>query len=257
MSAQSGETLEQRLEALIVPGRDQLLAFDGDGTLWAGDVGEDVFELAIAEDLLREPAREALEELARHNGVRIASSPTQTAKNLFEAYTRDQVPERDICAMLTWCYAGFTRAELGILTERAFAETKLSERLRSELTPVFSLAKRHRLRILVVSASPQSIVEQAAALWGLLPEQVVASRPAYVGDQIAPRLADQVPYAEQKLIALRQVDASSELVAAFGDNIFDWELLTAARLAVAVHPKRRLRPRLQELENLFLLAEPD
>jgi phosphatidylglycerophosphatase C len=229
-----------------------LLAFDGDGTLWAGDVGEDVFHAATEGGLLKEAAREALAREALAFNVPADVAPSQIAKNLGNAYLAGRYPERDVCAVMTWCYAGFTRGELIALTQRTFAARGLAGRLRLDLKPVFDFARRAGLRIVVVSASPQVIVEQAVALWGISADDVVASRPALDGEIILPRLASPVPYAEEKPVALRSLAPETPILAAFGDNVFDIELLRAASLAVAVHPKPALRARLAALDGIWL-----
>jgi phosphoserine phosphatase len=70
---------------------------------------------------------------------------------------------------------------------------------------------------------------------------------------MAPRLASPVPYAETKPVALRALMGEGELLASFGDNVFDIELLRAARMGVAVRPKPALRVRLAELSGVVVL----
>ncbi len=247
--------LRRRLSELVEPGNSQLLAFDADGTLWAGDVGEDVFRHVASANLLKSDAMDALARLAEEYGLEPGKSPLETAQRVFASYTAGHFPEREVCAMMTWCYAGFSRGELAALAREAFGRAGLADRLRRELSPIFEFARAERLRVVVVSASPQGIVEQAAALWGIAPEDVFASRPAYDGDRIATRLAEPVPYAEEKPKALARHASGSQLLAAFGDNVFDMDLLRAARIGVAVHPKLVLRARLPELLNTYLLTD--
>jgi phosphoserine phosphatase len=107
--------------------------------------------------------------------------------------------------------------------------------------------------VLVVSASPQWIVEDAAGRLGIAPEDVIACRPVVNEERILPSLAAPVPYAEGKPAALATVVDGRQLLASFGDNVFDMELLRAARLGVAVRPKPALRRRLDELPGIVLL----
>ena len=46
------------------------VAFDADGTLWSGDVGEDFFLFCVRERLLKAEASEALHSLARRFKLR-------------------------------------------------------------------------------------------------------------------------------------------------------------------------------------------
>ena len=155
--------------------------------------------------------------------------------------------------MMSWCYAGFTRAELTELARHAFAETDLADRLHRELEPVFEFAGDAGLRVVVVSASPDPVVRAAVELWSIGAEHVTASRAAEEAGRILPRLAAPVPYAEAKPVALRALVGEAALIGSFGDNVFDIDLLRAAQLGVAIRPKPALRVRLPELEGLVLL----
>ncbi|HWA78293.1 MAG TPA: HAD family hydrolase [Polyangiaceae bacterium] len=242
-----------RLTSLAETSPNGLLAFDGDGTLWSGDVGEDVFHEAVSAGLLREEARQALVNEAAAHAIETHGTPSEIAARLFEAYLAGGYPERDVCAMMTWCYAGFSRDELLELVRHAFARADLADRLHRELAPILDFAREAALRVVVVSASPQLIVEEAVSLWGVTPESVAASRPAFDSERIAPRLASPVPYAEAKPAALRALAPDHPLLAAFGDNVFDIELLKTAQLGVAVRPKPALRMRLPELKDIVVL----
>jgi phosphoserine phosphatase len=246
-----------RIRAARAAERDGVLAFDGDGTLWSGDVGEDVFHYAVSRQLLREAAEQALASEAARHGIDTSGSASALAERLFKAYLAGKYPERDVCAMMTWCYAGFSVTELDLVIEHAFEEKKLATRLTRELEPVLAFARSESLRVIVVSASPQPIVERAARLWSLPPGDIAACPPAVAGDRLLPYLAAPVPYAEAKVSALTALAAAHPLLASFGDNVFDIELLRAARVPVAVRPKPALRARLTEVPGVVLLhVEP-
>jgi phosphoserine phosphatase len=242
-----------RLTALLSETTDGVLAFDADGTLWSGDVGEDVFHLATKTESIREHARPELAELAKKYGIDASGSPNQLARRLFDGYLSGTLPERDACAMMSWCYAGWSVDELRAHTRRAFEETHLPGRLYLGLDFVFELARAHGVRILVVSASPQIVVEEAAAHWGVPAGDVVACRPATNGSTILPALDEPVPYAAEKPAALARRTGGRAILASFGDNVFDFELLRAAALAVAVRPKPDLRARLADLNGVAVL----
>ncbi len=239
------------LERARVPG-ESALVFDGDGTLWAGDVSEDTFHYAITRGLLRQDARAALEADARAHGLKPAGTASEIAGASFEAYRAGRYPERDVCAMMTWCYAGFTATELAELARAAFAESGLASRLNRALEPVVEWARVSGLRVVIVSASPRGIVEEAGALWSFSPGDIAASTPAMGAARIAPRLAGDVPYAEHKIPAARSVIDRADWLASFGDNLFDEAMLLEARVGVAVRPKPALRARLPGLPGIVL-----
>lgn len=249
----SAEQILLQIEASRASAEDGVLAFDGDGTLWSGDVGEDVFHHAVERGMLQDAAGEALRAEARAFGLDPSGSPSELAKRLFAGYLEGVYPEREVCAMMAWCYAGFTLEQLGACIEDALSLRSLPTRKNRELTPVLDYARAKSLRVVVVSASPQHIVERAALEWGIRAEDVAASRPATSENRILPRLAAPVPYAEAKVSALSALVGRSRLLASFGDNVFDMDLLRAAELGVAVRPKPALRARLSELPGIVVL----
>jgi phosphatidylglycerophosphatase C len=249
----SRDLVNARLRALLAEPGDGVMAFDADGTLWSGDVGEDVFHRAVKNEALHDAARPELARVAEQFGIASDGSASQIARRLFDAYLSGTFPERDTCAMMSWCYAGWSVPELRAYARHAFEETHLRGRLFRTLDFAFELAKQHGIRTLVVSASPQAIVEEAAAEWGIAAADVVACRPALDGERILPALAAPVPYAGEKPSALARTTGGRGILASFGDNVFDLELLRAARLAVAVRPKPGLRARLGDLSGIVVL----
>jgi len=254
LSTVSPAELVAELERLRPRDGESVLCFDADGTLWSGDVGEDLFELALRRDALREPARDAVEAEARKYGLSVRPRLAETARALFDGYLDGSYPERDVCAMMTWCYAGFSAAELKELARDALTESGIGARLNRELLPILEWARAASVRSIIVSASPRAVVEEAASLWGFSPEQIAASTPRLEADRIAPALLHPVPYAEAKCSAGRSLSGDSFWLASFGDNVFDIDMLLAARLGVAVRPKLSLRMRLPELPGVVLLA---
>lgn len=232
-----------------------VLSFDGDGTLWSGDVGEDLMREALSEQFLREEALPALlQEAERHrvtlNGAHDANA---VAGTLVAAYLAGQYPERETCEMMTWCYAGRTLAEVQALAAAVLEEEGLSDRLHDELEPILEWSRKRGVRSVLISASPRAIVEPAAALWGFAASDVAASTPAIEAGRVLPRMETPVPYAENKLRAGRGLFGNARWLAAFGDNVFDIDMLTTAEVGVAVRPKPKLASEVAALK-LRLLA---
>ncbi len=241
--------LERRLRA----DQPAALAFDADGTLWSGDVGDDVFRFAVIHGRLRESARAAIEHEATTRGFDVFSDPNLTAGHLFDAYVEHRYPEREMCELMTWCFAGYTLAQMQSLVREALEAANHTQRLHREIGPVLEFARGRGLRTIVVSASPRATVEIAASKWGFVPEDIAAGTPAYEGDVIAPRMASPLPYAHAKCVAGRALIGPAHWLASFGDNVFDLEMLREAELGVAVRPKPALRARLDEVPGVVLL----
>ena len=147
------DELIERLQALRPEQRAAALVFDADGTLWSGDVSEDVFEHAADEGLLRVDAADALAKTATESGIDATGTPSAIAKRLFRAYTEDRFGEREVCEVMTWCYAGFTPDELVALAREVLAQRGLAARINRRLEPIIEYARSSGLRALVVSAS--------------------------------------------------------------------------------------------------------
>ena len=163
------------------------MAFDADGTLWAGDVGEDVFEYAYEKGLFREEARAALSRVARDHELLIKEgTPSDLARRIYAAYRAGAIGDRLICEVMTWCYAGFTFAELKTVARESFEARGLAARVRPILAPVLEWARRERIRVVVVSASPRDIVVEALAHVGLDVFDVAGAVPKVEDGRIQP-----------------------------------------------------------------------
>ncbi len=249
----SAAALLDRLQELRGDSQGAALAFDGDGTLWSGDVGEDLFHHAIHRRLLRDEALAALRAAAAEGGLETGGDANDVAARIFDAYAVGKYPERETCAMMSWCFAGHTVAELNEICREALAHARIGERLHRELEFVLDFARKTGLRSVVVSASPRPAVEAAAELWGFAPRDVAACTAAEQAGRFAAHNAAEVPYAEAKVGAGRGLFGESLWLASFGDNVFDVEMFQAARMGVAVRPKLSLRTRLAELPNVHVL----
>jgi len=240
------------LERARVPGPTGL-AFDADGTLWAGDVGEDVFDHACEHQLLREAPREGLARVARAHGLDASGSASDLGAILYAGYRRGIVDELLMCEMMTWGYAGFSVGELRALAHDALIARGLEARVRRQLGPILEFARREGMRRIVVSASPHVIVTEALRIAGIDIATVAAAHPSVRDGEIEPALRAPVPYGPEKPIAGRALLEDHDWLASFGDNAFDVEMLRIARIGVAVCPKPALVSRLGELTNTVVL----
>jgi phosphatidylglycerophosphatase C len=229
------------------------LAFDADGTLWSGDVGDDVFRFAVTHGRLREAARTELERQAETRGFETFADVNATAMHLFEAYVARRYPERDMCELMTWCYAGHTLSEMRELVAEALRAANHAQRLHEELRPILDFARAEGVRTVVISASPRATVELAARAWGFAAEDIAASTPLVAEGVICAEMDGDVPYAASKCSAGRALLGDARWVASFGDNVFDLEMLREAEIGVAVRPKPALETRLGEVPRALLL----
>jgi phosphatidylglycerophosphatase C len=235
-----------------------VMAFDGDGTLWSGDVGEDLFRAALRDNFLVEAALPALLAEAEQHHITLngASDANAVAGVLVAAYLAGKYPERETCAMMTWSYAGRALSDVQALAASVLKEENLASRLHAEIAPILEWSRARGIRNVLVSASPRVVVQPAGAFWGFAPNDVAAATPAVADGQIQPRLAAPVPYAEAKLSAGRGLFGEARWLAAFGDNVFDIDMLTTAEVGVAVRPKPKLASEVAALGLRLLARQP-
>lgn len=254
------EKLTEELSAMLGDADPSgvVIAFDGDGTLWSGDVGEDLFRAAMRDDFLLDDALPALVVEAERYGIPLPTSPSANgvARALLAAYLAGQYPERETCAMMTWCYAGHALTDVEALAQSVLKHEDLPSRFNGELSPVLDWIATRGIRRVLVSASPRVVVEPAGALRGFLPADIAAATPAVEAGRVLPRLAAPVPYAEAKLSAGRDLFGQARWLAAFGDNVFDIDMLTTAEIGVAVRPKPKLETELAVLGLRLLARRP-
>lgn len=230
------------------------LAFDGDGTLWQGDVSDDVFLAACTSGWILPQLRSILENILSEHGLETTGSASELALRLFEAEKLGRIDERLLFEIMTWCYAGRTADELSAFAERALLDAGLDARIRGDYRRLLEWADFRGHSSWIVTASPWPIVRVAARRLGFADAQVIASCATQTEcGVLGPALAAALPYREQKVLRLREKRDGSRLLAAFGDSYFDLELLREAEVAVAVSPKPALERVLASLEHAVVL----
>jgi phosphoserine phosphatase len=250
----SAELVSRLNEGLSRLSGGAAMVFDADGTLWSGDVGDDLFFYATERGLLRDEARGALEELAAGHGLDARGTPSQLAARMHEAHAEGRFPERVLYEMMAWCFAGMDTEELGDIARGALADGNLSGRLFAPLEPVLAWARGAGIETAMVTASPQAIAEVAGAECGFAVDQIVACRPLVTGGVVQAALAAPIPYGVDKARAGKRRLGDAVWLAAFGDSGFDFDMLALARLPVAVRPKPELLARLSALERALVLT---
>jgi phosphoserine phosphatase len=232
------------------------IAFDGDGTLWSGDVGEDLFHALLAHGL-DDASRDALVAEAVAENVDASGAPHEIAHRIHQAYLAGSFPELRICEIMTWAPAGWPRSSLDAFCIELVEKVNLRARLHGEAIRVARHARDVGIEVFVVSASPAAIVEQAARVVGIDPVNVIAAREMRTAADVVGTSVDRpIPYGDGKVTRLRErIGAGRVLYAAFGDNAFDVPLLREARVPVAIRPKARLVARAAEVPGLSVLEQ--
>jgi phosphoserine phosphatase len=248
------EEVVQRIAGARAEKGGGAVAFDGDGTLWTGDVGDDFFRAFLASKRIESPALDRMRSLAHVFGVESGGDVFGLVRDLFEAYLGGRVAEERICEMVAYACAGWTRDDVGALAKGVIERVGLPARMQSESAHVLAWARSAGIEVFLVSASPRAVVEEAARTLGLDEAHVVATTPLYEGSVMLAAVDVPIPYGEGKVTRLRERLGQRPLYAAFGDNVFDIALLRAAIVPVAVRPKRRLVENAFKVDGLVELA---
>jgi phosphoserine phosphatase len=232
-----------------------VVATDADGTLWDGDVGEDLFHAFLERGVVHGASAEAMGREARDHGISDAGSPIDVARRLFAAYTEGTYPEKSACELMAWCFAGWARGDVARFAATTVQGLGLAGRMHGEVMGLLGRARKAGLEVILVSASPIAIVHAAgSAAAGFDEAHIVAARSRWAGDVMLPAIEDPIPYAGGKVQRLRERIGSRRLVAALGDNGFDVAMLAEAAVGIAVRPKAKLRARAAEVAGLVELA---
>jgi len=255
VQVQSAEAVWARIAAEAArDGGGGVVATDGDGTLWSGDIGEDLFFAFVDHGRIEEPAVEAMRREARSHTLSDAGSGREVARRIYDAYVEGRFPEERVCELMAWCFAGWTGPEVAAFARRTVDGGGLEGRLHREVLTVLERARANGIETILVSASPVAVVEAAGARLGFAPGAIVAARPCFDGDVLLADVHRPIPYGPGKVSRLREhIGATRTLYAAFGDNAFDVALLSSARVGVAVRPKPRLRERAHEVPGVVEL----
>jgi phosphoserine phosphatase len=252
---QSADEVWARIDAIVrAEGAGGVVASDGDGTLWSGDVGEDLFHAFVEHGDVADAALEAMRREARDHALSDAGSGPDVARRIYAAYVEGHFPEERVCELMTWCFAGWTRDRLQAFARDVVDRGGLEARLHREVLDVLARTRAAGVETILVSASPVAVVVEAGSRVGFREEQVVAAHPRWHSAVMAPDVDRPIPYGAGKVTRLRERVGSRSVYAAFGDNAFDVALLASARVSVAVRPKPRLRARAGEVPGVVELA---
>jgi HAD superfamily phosphoserine phosphatase-like hydrolase len=245
MERSSGDVAAD-VRAVCASDATAVVAFDGDGTLWGGDVGEDLFHHVLEHVDILDPVDRAARALALAHDVKPRDTAKATLQAMYQAYRADAFPEPEICELMAWCLAGYSRSRAEAIARAVHAPAEMQGRIRPEMRAVLDAMRAANIETFVVSASPALIVEPVAQSLGWDPSHVVALEARWKGDVMQPEAVRPITYDHGKVTNLRARIGARTLAAAFGDSGFDVPLLESARVRVAVRPQPALLARAPE-----------
>ena len=215
--------------------------FDADGTLWAFDIANRLFEYLVRERALKREGLPSLQQALAASALSGEGDANQCFTRLLDAYDRGATDEHLTFATMTRALAGFTLTELNEAHARAMATpTPAQGEVFPEVRELFNELRAAGIRINVCSASPVWTVEFGLALCGLEADNVRAAETRVIDGRVSDCLIEPMTYREGKLeVALR--DFGGPPLVGFGDSRGDVAFLAASQIAVCVNARPALR----------------
>jgi CTP:molybdopterin cytidylyltransferase MocA/phosphoserine phosphatase len=200
--------------------KPRVAAFDCDGTLWSGDLGERFFDWTLGEDGI----------VASILGRGIGRGEM---RDRYAAYKRGEIGESAMCGEMTTMYRGTSEEALLEAAGRYFEQFFLHQ-IFPEMRELIRRLQESGCEIWAVSSSNEWVIRAAMKYFGIPASHILAAKVELDGGFASDRLI-RVPSGAGKPQALREV-AKKEIDAAFGNSRWDAEMLSMARHAFAINP---------------------
>jgi len=211
----------------------RVATFDCDGTLWSGDAGEGFFAWEMEQGLVSP-------EIARWARARYAE------------YRAGHVPEDVMCGEMVTMHHGLREEDIRRACDTYFA-LGIEKGIFPEMRELVRHLRESGCDVWVVSSSNQWIIESAMKSFGIPSDRVLAAEAAVEDGVIIDRLI-RVPSGPGKVEAI-ETAVKRAPDCAFGNAIWDREMLALARNAFAINPT----PELEEiaLAKGWTVYQPD
>ncbi len=195
--------------------------FDCDGTLWSGDAGEGFFAWELEQEQRLVP-----ESIARW------------ARSRHADYEAGQVAEEVMCGEMVTMHRGL-RDEVVQRACDAYFSQAISASIFPEMRELVRRLLNSGCNVWAVSSSNQWIIRSGMRLFGIPQNQILAAETAVESGIITDHLI-RVPSGPGKPEAIREI-ISGALDCAFGNSIWDREMLEMAKHPFAINPNQNLK----------------
>jgi HAD superfamily phosphoserine phosphatase-like hydrolase len=211
-------TKDELLESVLhlKPG---VAAFDCDGTLWSGDAGEGFFSWSMKRGMVSK-------EVERLIRARYAD------------YKAGRVAEEVMCGEMVTLYHGLREEDVQRATDEYF-ELGIAPGIFPEMRELVKRLRAAGTDVWAVSSSSQWIIRSAMHHFDIPPDRVLAAEAVVQNGVIVERLI-RVPSGPGKPEALGKVLKSAP-DCAFGNSVWDREMLAMAKNPFAINPSSQLR----------------
>jgi HAD superfamily phosphoserine phosphatase-like hydrolase len=194
--------------------KPRVAAFDCDGTLWSGDVGEGFFDWELKQGIVSEA-------IAKSMRARYAE------------YKAGKVSEDDMCGEMVTMHRGMPESALSRATSDYF-EHSFPGHIFAEMRELVERLQQDGCDVWAVSSSNEWLIRAGMKHFGIPDDRILAASVEIEDGIITDRIV-RLPSGPGKPRALRDV-AAKDIDAAFGNSRWDTEMLAMAKYAFAVNP---------------------
>jgi phosphoserine phosphatase len=199
--------------------RPKIATFDCDGTLWSGDAGEGFFSWELTHGIISD-------EIVRWARIRYAE------------YRAGNVPEEVMCGEMVTMHHGLRESEI-LAAARHYFDQHFLANIFPEMQQLVSRLQNQGCDVWAVSSTNEWVIREAMRHFGIAGDRVIAASVKIDGGVITDSLI-RVPSGPGKATGIREVIQRTP-DAAFGNSIWDADMLRMARHAFAVNANPNLK----------------
>ncbi|HEY4782727.1 MAG TPA: HAD-IB family phosphatase [Chthoniobacterales bacterium] len=194
--------------------KPRVAAFDCDGTLWSGDVGEGFFDWELKQGL-------------------VSAAVAKSMRARYADYKAGRVSEDDMCGEMVTMHRGMPESALLRATSDYF-ENSFPGHIFPEMRELVGRLQQNGCDVWAVSSSNEWLIRAGMKHFGIPDNRLLAASVEIEDGMITDRIV-RLPSGPGKPLALREV-AMKDIDAAFGNSRWDTEMLAMAKHAFAVNP---------------------
>jgi phosphoserine phosphatase len=211
----------------------RIAAFDCDGTLWSGDAGEGFFSWELDEGLVSEEI-------------------TRWALPRYADYRAGNVPEEVMCGEMVTMHRGLREEIVQQAADKYFA-LGVASNIFPEMRELVRRLHASGCDVWAVSSSNQWIIRSAMQFLGIPKDRILAAE-VFVENRIITDQLVRVPSGLGKVEAIQSaINVPPDC--AFGNAIWDREMLALSKHPFAINPNPNLRE--IAVANRWTVYQPD
>jgi HAD superfamily phosphoserine phosphatase-like hydrolase len=203
--------------------KPRVATFDCDGTLWSGDAGEGFFAWELEQGL-------------------VSKEIANWARQRYADYKAGQVAEDVMCGEMVTMHRGLQEKVVQRACDTYFAQA-IAPNIFPEMRELVARLRGSACDVWAVSASNQWVIRSGMRYFGIPQDRILSAEVAVENGIITDRLI-RVPSGPGKSEAIRSVLNSSSdhrPDCAFGNAIWDREMLAMSKHAFAINPNPNLK----------------